>query len=178
MKKLLGFLSLAALTAGAVLVLRNPAEANPPQQLTRVLCNGSNSCCQGTGSRQFIYDVQLGGGATVSSIEVGTHDNNINDYVNLILPTNWTLQIVSGSPVHNSTCTPHGSLSTPESETPCSFVLRFSGPAQSTNFTLGYDFIPNWDHHDANWAASNGFAANWGRPVGRGIGPVHSPFIP
>jgi hypothetical protein len=114
----------------------------------------------------------------VTSIDVGTHDNDPNHYVNRIMPTGWNLTIVSASPLHNPVCTAHGQQSTAQDESTCPFVLHFSGTTtMSTNFTLGYDFTPNWDIHDAEWSADNGAIANWGRPVGMGFGPVHSPLM-
>lgn len=176
MKKFLGLLTFVALVTAAVIALRDDAEAFIPQPTTQVVCNGNNGCCADTGVRNFIYDVQLAGGATVTSIQVGTEDSNPAHFINLIMPTGWSFAIQPGTPRDRKACTAHGTLSSPNDR--CTNVMIFSGPVQSTNFTLGYDYTQNVDIHDAVWTASNGKAASWARPVGNGLGPVHSPGFP
>jgi hypothetical protein len=187
MKKVIGVLAFAAILGGAIITLRMRADAMPPPPLpvVKVVCDGSIQCCNGSGMtaqgpRQFIYKVQIPGGnvVSVSSIEVGTHiDNNLADYVNLVMPAGWALTIPARTPVDPGfVCTQHGNVSAVGGN--CNYVLRFSGPAQTSNFTLAYDFVHNYDVHDANWKASNGNQANWTKPVGLGEGPLHSPMIP
>jgi hypothetical protein len=189
MKKLLGFLALAAAAAGAAVVLRNQAQAMPPPPLpvVRIVCDGNIQCCQGSGMtsagpRQFIYRVKVptGGLVSVSSVDVGVHMLDVHglaDYVNLVMPAGWTLTAVSGTPPDPGfVCTPHGNVSAIGGN--CNVILRFSGPPQTSSFTLAYDFDHNWDVHDANWKASNGNRANWTKPVGLGEGPLHSPMMP
>jgi len=186
MKKIIGVLAFGVVLGGAVITLRMRADAMPPPPLpvVQVLCDGFNGCCNGTGQtsagiREFVYRVQIPGGnvVSVSSIEVGTHiDNNLADYINLVMPAGWSLTIPSATPPDAGfVCTPHGSTSAINGN--CNFKLRFSGPAQTSSFTLAYDFVPDYDIHDANWKASNGNQSNWTKPVGLGQGPVHSPMI-
>ena len=181
MKKLLGGLALAVLGVGAFLFLRDRADAMPPQlsPVVRVVCDGNIQCCQGNGPRQFVYRVKVpsGGLVSVTNIEVGTHDPNLADYINRIMPAGWTLSILSASrPDPGFVCTPHGNFTSIASA--CPYILRFAGPAQTSNFTLAYDFALNWDVHDADWKASNGNRADWTKAVGLGYGPLHSPLFP
>ena len=183
MKKFLGILALSAVVGTALVVLREDANAMPPppKQVVSVVCDGSIQCCNGTGMtaqgpRQFVYNVKVPGGGLVSvtSIDVGTHDGNIADYLNLVRPAGWSLSILPGSPPDpGNVCTNHGGVSAINGM--CPYILHFSGPAKTSNFTLAYDFALNWDIHDANWQASNGNHALWTSPVGLGQGPVHSP---
>lgn len=176
-KQLLGLSTLAVLVGGAAFVLRDRAEAFPPPPigLVRVECNGT--ICGGGGAREFVYPVKVPAGQSVTSIRVGTHDNNLGDYTNLIMPAGWSLTIVGGNSTGSGfNFTPHGSVS-PTGDT-CPYDLVFSGPAQTANFTLAYDFTPNWDFHQAEWKASNGRKAGFSFPVGQGNGPVHSPLMP
>jgi hypothetical protein len=187
MKKIIGVLAFLTIVTGTVVALRMRADAMPPPPLpvVKVLCDGANPCCNGTGQtpqgiREFVYRVQIPGGnvVSVSSIDVGTHiDNNLADYVNLVMPAGWALTIPAGTPVDPGfVCTPHGNVSAIAGN--CNFNLHFSGPPQTSSFVLAYDFVPNYDIHDANWKASNGNRANWTKPVGLGEGPLHSPMIP
>jgi hypothetical protein len=187
MRKLYALLGLAAVVGVAVVALRKPVEAMPPPPLqpVRIICDGANPCCNGTGItsagiREFVYNVKVasGGLASVTSVDVGTHiDNNLADYTNLVMPPNWTLTILPVTrPCHGPHCTQHGGTSLVDDS--CLFTLHFSGPAKTSNFTLAYDFVPNFDIHDADWRASNGSRARWNLPVGMGDGPIHSPWQP
>ena len=182
MKKLIMGLVFAGATAAAFLVTQATTEAASPQVISpivKVKCLGNNACCSNpTGARNFVYRVVIPGGnhgITVSNLEVGTHDGNIADYVNLLLPAGWTMSIVSGNKRGRIACTAHGGTTFPSEQ--CPYKLVFSGPAQGSSFSLGYDFIPNWDHHDVAWSSS-AVSVNWGKPVGLGWGPLHSPLFP
>jgi len=176
MKKLLGFLALAALVGGTVIAVRDNADAMPLTASVKIQCAGHNPCCDGTSSNKFVYNVKLAAGVSTTSIDVGTHDGTLSDYTLLTAPTGWSLSIASLTPVDHLACVAHGTATTIDAR--CPYALHFSGPAQTSDFTLSYAFGPNWDHHVTNWKASTGDAANWSQPVGTGDGPIHSPWMP
>ena len=182
MKKSVGLGVLTLMAVGAVFALRNRADAAQFVPLVKVLCKGtagtgSTGCCNETGPREFVYEVQPSGGASVTFLEVGVHDATLSDYSNPLLPTGWAMSIVDRTPPdHPGVCTPHGGQSS-ETNT-CPIALVFSGPAMTTTFQVGYDFLPDWDVHDVGWRTTGGIKADWGRPVGKGNGPIHSPQMP
>lgn len=175
MKKLL----IAALAVGGVIALGfgpwNSASAQIPGKLTRIVCvgtigggNGGNAPC---GGRQYAYNVKPGG--AITKVEIGTENPNLSAYQNLCMPAGWSLNIVEVRRKHDP-YTPHGVLT--GSDGKCDYLMRFKGPALSTNFSLGFNM--NWDPHDVNWKTSDGRSAAWSFPVGTGPGPVHGPAFP
>jgi len=185
MKKLISALALAGLVGGVVAATNKDASAMPPppSQAVRIVCDGGIQCCQGSALREFVYRVKVPGGGlvSVSSIDVGTHDPVLSDYTDLILPTGWSLSILPAPPPPafpdaGFNCTTHGGVSSIVGN--CPYVLHFAGPAKTSNFTLAYNFLPNWDTHDVAWKSSNGNSAKWAAQVGLGNGPVHAPLMP
>ncbi len=183
MKRLLSVLALAALAGGAIVTLRLTTQAMPPppQQVIKIVCDGNiANCCQGSGPRNFYYRVQIpsGGAVQVDRVDIGTDDGNISHYSSFVLPANWTATIVSASPPDNPACTNHGGNTIAAGN--CPYNVRFdkgTGVAQTSNFQLGFDYIGSTGH-DVNWHASllnSSNSANWTKPVGLGLGPVHGP---
>lgn len=190
-KKLVGLLALLGVTAGAVVALRDRAEAMPPPlQLVKVECIGtagtttSPGCCNETGARDYTYRVVLPGGNAVSinRVDIGTHEPDPAEYTNLLMPSGWSMTIVALDPLWSDklSCDSHGSFVTPDSPPACPYVLRWSGTAQTSTFTVGFDQTnPNkFDIHDVHWKVSNGNQADWSQAVGDGKGPVHCLYMP
>ncbi|TAJ16063.1 MAG: hypothetical protein EPO68_11775 [Planctomycetota bacterium] len=184
MKKLIAGLFVTALAGALVsLAIDSRSEAQQggnPIPVIKVECDGSG--CGGSGNtasgpREFVYHVKVPGGNYVSctSVEIGVDMSDLPMYTNLVKPPGWIVEILAASPTHALATTPHGSTSTPGGT--CEYVLKFSGPAMTSHFTLGYDYDANFEAHDANWKVNNNVnRADWTKPVGLGQGPVHSPY--
>ena len=160
----------------ALLVLAVATLAAVPIGFTTILCDGTIG--GGTGgtincnNRMYAYRVKPRN--PITTVEIGTENPNIAAYANQCAPPGWTLTIVAVQRIHDWPYTPHG-VNTP-SAGKCQYLMRWTGPAMTSNFELGFDM--NWDPHDANWKTSDGSKAQWGFPVGTGPGPVHGPAFP
>jgi hypothetical protein len=192
MKRLFGFLALAGLLGGAVVTLRPTSEAQIPPidpiPLLKLECIGyagidSTGCCFGNGPRQLSYRVKFPGGnhnLSVSQVDIGTHWSDPAAYGNLLMPAGWSMQILPAPTLFPDrlACTSHGDFTSIGTE--CEYILRWSGPAQTSSFTLGYDAVGpfTFDIHDVHWKIAGGPRADWSKPVGLGRGPVHSIAFP
>lgn len=183
MKRLVTALALAGLVGGTFVALHHTTQAMPPppSQVVKIVCDGNIlNCCGGSGPRNFFYRVQVpsGGAVQVDHVDIGTDDPNLLHYSSFIMPANWTVSIVSPTPQHNPACTTHGNFTSPSGN--CPVTLRFdkaTGVAQTSNFTLGFNWIGS-SGHDVNWIASLANSSNfadWTKKVGLGQGPVHGP---
>jgi hypothetical protein len=179
MKRVLGILALAGIVGGTIALLQVRTEAMPqtPSTVVRLVCDGNNGCCNGTGPTNYFYHVNFpsGGAVQVDRIDIGTHDPRTAHYSNFIMPPGWTVSIVPVNPDNwpdKDGCTLHGVTVNPNFF--CSKIIRFTGPAQTSSFTLGFD--NDREAHQATWRCNiTGNKANWAKPVGLGEGPVHSP---
>lgn len=177
MKKFFGSLALVGIAGGAIALMQHASEAMPPPPLpvVKILCDGNNSCCAGIGPTNYFYRVQLpsGGAVQVTRIDIGTDNANINNYSGWIEPLGWTHQILA-APANQPDrlgCVPHGTVVSPTGNSQS--IVRFSGPPQTSNFTLGFDIAQA--AHEVTWKASTGNQADWTKAVGLGPGPVHGP---
>jgi hypothetical protein len=192
MKRILGLLALCGLVGGSIAILRSTSDAMPqiidPIPLLQLECigyagNNSTGCCYEAGPRQFAYRVKMPGGnhnLSVSQVDVGTHWPDPAAYGNLLAPAGWTMTILP-APVQfpdRFDCTSHGQLTSPGGQ--CPYILRWSGPAQTSSFTLGFDAVGpfTFDVHDVHWKIGSGPRADWTKPVGLGRGPVHCIAFP
>jgi len=175
MNKRMAVSVLAGIGVLVAMGLRANSSADPQLAVTRVKCLGL--VCGGTGGScgtAYAYRVIPGTNASITQVDIGTHDTDITRYTNICGPTGWSISgIFSVSRTHDLTPTAHGSTTT--SSGTCSDVVRFTGPAMTTTFDIGFDHP--WTYHDVNWkTATDNTQTSWTFPVGQGVGPVHGPL--
>lgn len=184
MKKVFGILALAGLVGGtlALLQVTTGAMPPPPSTVVKIVCDGNNSCCMGTGPTNYFYHVNFpsGGAVQVSRIDIGTDDPDITHYSGWIEPPGWSHQIIAAPAgwQHRPGCKVHGVTTTPVGD--CPFIIRWTPtpptPPATSSFTLGFDI--SRAAHETTWKSSVfGNQANWSKPIGLGEGPVHSPQL-
>ncbi len=171
MKPGLNFGKTALLVLAAVGTL-----AMVPMGFTTIICDGTFGGGSGgtihCNSKQYAYRVKPKN--PITKVEIGTENPNLAAYLNRCAPPGWTLTIVSVQRRHDWPYTGHGSVT--GSAGKCQYLMRWTGPAMTTNFELGFDL--NWDPHDVHWVTSDGSKAGWTFPLGTGGGPVHAPGFP
>lgn len=165
-----------ALSLGLAFFLPHRIAGATQLGVTQIVCDGA-FCggSGGSGNTPFLYKVKPNGNS-ITSVDIGVDDSDINHYTNLVKPTNWTAAIVTVSRSHRPCPTPHGG-DTGQSGS-CTHVLRFSkstGATQTSNFNVGFTYTEVSHYHDVTWKTSGNWQADWGWPLGTGNGPVHSP---
>jgi hypothetical protein len=174
MKRWIGIALLAAGLVTAVAGTLNVAEAQQGGQITTVRCIGT-ICGRSGGTCGTMYAYRVKAGSTpISQVDIGTHAADSGQYQNVCAPPGWIHSIVAVARPHDPAPTAHGVVTGKSGN--CTHVIRFSGPALSGTFDLGFDL--NWDFHDVNWKTSDGRQAGWTFPLGDGSGPVHGPLMP
>ncbi len=144
---------------------------------TKIFCQGQmcfkpgDAYIAGYPRRDYSYIVNAGVNG-VSRVEFGVHKEFAYLY-NMIMPAGWTWSIINldEDKTHAYT-SPHNSYSYAIGS--CSLVLRFEGPIQNSRFQLAYN--KNILPHLVEWETSDGSVANWVKPVGMSLGPVHAPY--
>ena len=121
----------------------------------------------------YVYEVHPNG-SSITSFDVSVEDGDIGRYT-YHGPANWSMSMVTAARAHDFHATEHGTVT--GSDGTCPYVLRFSGPAKTTNFQVGFDYEYQDDarFHAVHWKTSGNHQANWTFPVGEDKGPVHSP---
>ena len=101
----------------------------------------------------------------------------------VVMPAGWAYTIVAGGSQDNKTYTAHGNISTPL--TACNYLLRFfqTNPTSTNKMVVPFQlgFNGGFSPHQVEWQASpvsvGTGASSWARPVGTGLGPVHTPAL-
>ena len=142
-----------------------------------VVCEGTKS--DGTGPREYYYEVTATGEGDFDYFHVGTDCGNIAHYSNIVTPTNWAFSLISLSEDHDPEKTAHGEISSQNGTG--SYIAEWSGPdddlASPGTYDFGFDNIH--DPHDAGWLVKDEAVIvaveDWDATVGMGEGPVHTP---
>lgn len=144
------------------------AQVNPT-----VLCQGN--VCGGAGPRNYYYDVSVLAIQKFTSFGVGTHDPNLANYANMVMPANWVVGIFGepGWQQLDDPFTPHGQVSGNSGQCPYT-LFWWTGTQGLAVQQANFGFDHRWGPHDVGWVCS-GVKESWAMPVGTGTGPVHGP---
>ncbi len=121
----------------------------------------------------YQYTLTVSANDIVSSVTIGTHDGQISNYSNWVVPPGWSYTILP-SQADDAAFDVHGVVVQPTGV--CPYIIVFIID-QGTVADVGeYDFKFNNINrpHVAAWTAGSA-ATDWTFPIGLGVGPVHSP---
>ncbi len=141
---------------------------------TQIVCDGTiGNGSGGPNGRRFYYWIDTKGNA-VDRIDIGCDYNQLSLFTSVELPNGWGFSIVNAGAhfIHDLKFTVHGRVTGANNDR-CQYKLRFTGPAITGQFGIGFDHLG--EPHDVHWKASDGAQTDWTKRVGQGKGPIHSP---
>lgn len=164
----MGLLGIVAV-AGAVGWLGTNGSATPaPVALPDTIkCLGNS--CGGSGPRNYTYEVT----SAATTVYTGLH-NASTTLANVLAPSGWTATVFNNPATDDPNFVAHGGSASGTGM--CARFIEWTGPSQAAPFLLGFDTLNDPEIHETEWLIpATSSVAQWGRPVGNGLGPIHTP---
>ena len=138
-------------------------------------CQGTKCGCGG-GARNYSYTASCPG-QNIVWVEIGVCDGTLANYINFQMPPGWNVAIFNrGNFWHNTAYFPKGQIIGHNGT--CGPYIKFWDPNNQgvpNQVIVGYDH-PLGNVHESDWDVGVNLGwGDWTKPIGFGLGPVHSP---